>query len=187
MAVENKEIRIVIAEESDQVILEGEKPAPKVKGSSGGVSTGGGGDGGTVSEKKEGRTLKTVLINQAWEHFKQDTTRIAEYEINKWFNLNDDYIGQRNLTAAKNIIGRAKSAATSIVAGIMVGASVGGHVGAIAGGVLAAAQQVAALVTDIAQNYDQQNIRIRQMDAQLQFSRQRVGFSLTSGRIGGDR
>lgn len=128
------------------------------------------------TQKEKTDYLGATLVNQAWGYVKADILKIANYEINKWFSLNDDYIGQRTLTNALNVIGRAKNIAGTIAAGVMVGGVVGGAIALVG--------SVASLGIDIAQNYDRQNILLRQMDAQLDYQRQRAGFSLTSGRVG---
>ena len=103
-------------------------------------------------------------------------TQIASYEINKYFNLHDDYIGQRNLTIAKNVVSKSLGMATAVASGFMVGGP--------AGGAIALVGVTASLGIEIYQNYDQENIKLRQMNAQLSYSRQRAGFSLTSESIG---
>lgn len=61
----------------------------------------------------------------------------------------------------------------------------GGFVlGGIAGSVIALIGTTASLGIEIAQNYDQENIKLRQMNAQLEYSRMRAGYSLTSESIG---
>lgn len=136
---------------------------------------------GTKNKVQEQKTdyVGATLVSQAWGYVKADITKIANYEINKWFSLNDDYIGQRNLTNALNVVNRAKNTAASIAAGIVLGGAVGG--------VIAAVGSFITLGIDIAQNIDRQNIALRQMDAQLSYQRQRAGYSLTSGRIGEDK
>ena len=127
-------------------------------------------------QQKSSEWYENIYVNQARQYVKADVKRIATYEINNWFTLNDDYIGQRNVNAALNVISRAKSTFTTVAAGTVVGGPVGG--------IIAAVGSLMTLGIDIAQNYDRQNIQIKQMDAQLQYQRQRAGYSLTSGRVG---
>lgn len=121
-------------------------------------------------------TAAAVLLHEAYSYAKQEITQIANYELNKYFNLNDDYIGQRNLAVAKNIISKGASMGTAIASGFAMGGIVGGAI-AIVG-------TTASLGIEIAQNYDQENIKIRQMNAQLSYSRQRAGYSLVSNSVG---
>lgn len=146
-----------------------EKPSEKIKQ----------GKKNKVQEQKSSEWYENIYVNQARQYVKADINRIATYEINKWFTLNDDYIGQRNVNAALNVISKAKSIYTTVAAGVVVGGAVGG--------IIAAVGSLLTLGIDIAQNYDRQNIQIKQMDAQLQYQRQRAGYSLTSGRIGEDK
>ena len=123
-----------------------------------------------------GNLLENKVFQSAVDNAKTLLTEGALYGINKHLSLTDDYISQRYLKAGINVISRAVSIGSSIVAG----ATVGGLVGAVIGAVFA----VGDLAFDIFKNYDQQNIMLRQMDAQLQYQRQRAGYSLTSGSIG---
>ena len=136
---------------------------------------------GTRNKVQEQKTdyIGATLVSQAWGYIKADITKIANYEINKWFSLNDDYIGQRNLTNALNVVSRAKNMAGTIAAGFVALGPVGGAIAAVG--------SLITLGIDIAQNIDRQNLMLRQMDAQLSYQRQRAGYSLTSGRIGENR
>lgn len=126
-----------------------------------------------------GDLLENKLFQSSLDNAKNLLTEGALYGINKHLELTDDYVSQRYLNAGMNVIGRAVSMGSSIVAG----ANVGGVVGAIIGAVFA----VGDLAFDIFKNYDKQNILIKQLDAQLQYQRQRAGYSLTSGSIGENR
>lgn len=117
-----------------------------------------------------------VLLHEAYNYAKQEVTQIASYEISKYFNLRDDYIGQRNLTIAKNVISKSLGIATAVASGFMVGGAVGGAIATVGTAI--------GLGIEIYQNYDQESIKTRQMNAQLAYSRQRAGFSLTSESIG---
>lgn len=132
-----------------------------------------------VKEEDKAPTIFTnVLASQIFSQVKEQIAETALYGINRHLALTDDYIGERQLNAGLNVINRTISSA-SIVA---FGASLG-PVG-IALGVAVAA---GSLIFDVVKNYDQQNILIKQMDKQLEFQRQRVGYSLTSGSIGENR
>lgn len=133
---------------------------------------------GTKNKVKKQQTdyIGATLVNQAWQYVKTDITKIANYEINKWFSLRDDYIGQRTVNTALNFISRAKNMVSTIAAGAVLA---GG-----AGAAIALVGSFATLGIDIAQNYDRERIMLKQMDAQLDYQRQRAGYSLTSGRVG---
>lgn len=120
--------------------------------------------------------VTAMLLHEAWNYAKNETLQIANYEINKYFSLKDDYIGQRNMTVAKNIISKGVSMGTAIASGFAVGGVVGGALAIVGSSV--------SLGVEIAQNYDQENVRLRQMNAQLEFSRQRAGYSLISESVG---
>lgn len=120
--------------------------------------------------------MASALLHEAYNYAKQDIVQIASYEVNKYFNLHDDYIGQRNLTIAKNVLSKAVGMGTAIAGGFVLGGVVGSAVALIG--------TTASLGIEIAQNYDQENIKIRQMNAQLEYSRLRAGYSLTSESIG---
>lgn len=117
-----------------------------------------------------------VLLHEAYNYAKQEVLQVASYETNKYFNLHDDYIGQRNLTIAKNVISKGMGMATTIASGFMMGGAIGGAIALVG--------TATALGVEIYQNYDQENIRIRQTNAQLAYSRMRSGYSLTSQSIG---
>ena len=120
--------------------------------------------------------IATALLHEAYNYAKQEVVQIASYEVNKYFNLRDDYVGQRNLTIAKNVISKAVGMGTAIAGGFVLGGA--------AGGAIALIGTTASLGIEIAQNYDQENIKLRQMNAQLEYSRMRAGYSLTSESIG---
>ena len=121
-------------------------------------------------------TTTSVLLNQALESAKQDINRIVSYEIQKNFNLTDNYIGERNLNNAKQVVSRASKIGVSIATGF----ATGGIVGAI----IVAGLEAISLGIDTYQNQENQNIKLRQNDLQLSFSRQRSGYSLISNSIG---
>ena len=123
-------------------------------------------------------TAAVIAVSAAKEAAKL-VVSFGDYVFERHMKLNDDYIGQRNYTAAKNIIGRIASVGTAIGSGFVHG----GPVGAVIAGVLS----VAAIGVDIAQNYMQQNDNIQKMELNLSFNRMRSGYSLTSGSIGEDR
>ena len=148
-----------------EVSSEPQKPSEKIKA-------------GTKNKVQTQKTdyVGSVVVNQAWNIVKQGITQIGNYEINKWFSLNDDYIGQRNLNNALNVISKAKNIGMTVAGGFVVGGPIGAAVAGLGSLILTG--------IDVAQHIDRQNLQLRQMDAQLQYQRQRAGYSLTSGRVG---
>lgn len=110
----------------------------------------------------------------------------AEYEWNKTLTLNDDYIGQRNKTIALTHINRTVSNISTIGSGIAGGAAVGGWVGAIIGGVISTIQVAAGIIRSNVQGQEQQDIHLKQMNGQLDFTRSRAGWSTQAASIGED-
>lgn len=132
-----------------------------------------------VKEEDKAPTIfSNVLATQVFSQVKEIIADTALYGINRHLALTDDYIGERQLNAGLTVINRTISSASIVAFGSSLG-----PVG-IALGVAVAAS---SLIFDVVKNYDQQNILIRQMDKQLEFQRQRVGYSLTSGSIGENR
>ena len=73
--------------------------------------------------------------------------------------------------------------AVSLGASVAMGATVGGPVGAIA----ALAVSTISMGVSVYNTLDAQNLKVDQMNAQLAFTRQRSGYSLTSGSTGEDK
>ena len=131
------------------------------------------------SELKKAEKLEDAIFNLAFRETISALKDASLYGINRHLQLTDNYVGERYLNAGVNVISRAFSMGTAIYAGF----SVGGVVGAVVGAVAATTD----LIFDVATNFDKQYILLRQMDAQLDYQRQRAGYSLTSGSIGENR
>lgn len=100
----------------------------------------------------------------------------ALYEINKYYDLTDNVENKRDLHIAINMIHRG----ANFIGATLAGAKIGGVPGAVIGfGVSAVNEAI-----NIYQGYDQQNIQLRQLQTQLEYTRERAGYSLTSGSIG---
>lgn len=110
----------------------------------------------------------------------------GEYYWNRQLTLTDDYVGQRNKQIAITQINRGINLVSSIGSSVIAGAAVGGVAGAIVGGIVGAATQIASITRSNLQGQDQQNIHLRQMNAQLDFTRSRAGWSLQAASIGED-
>lgn len=135
---------------------------------------------GTSAEYDNGLDIgASVLANQVFDTLKKNITTEAKYQINKYFVTRDDYVGQRNVNAAMSMANMAIGFGSSIVAGFMVG----GPVGAVIGGISSAVSTAVGVYNTL----DAQNLKVDQMNAQLAFTRQRSGYSLTSGSVGDNK
>lgn len=110
----------------------------------------------------------------------------SEYQISRYFSTRDDYIGQRNMGAARAMVGNAVGFGAAVFAGARAGSSAGGW-GALAGAAIGAASWGVTKAIGGAQALDAQVLGLAKMDAQLGYARQRSGWSLTSGSVGEDR
>ena len=151
----------------------------------------------TESKKKEidkdagQKAMTAYFVMESIEAVGNEVVAWAEYEWNRELTLHDDYIGQRNKNVAMTYINRATSSVSSLafgaIAGAKVGAAIGmGPVGAAIGVAIGLATTIAGIIRSNVQGQDQQNIAIKQMDAQLDFTRSRAGWSLQAASIGED-
>lgn len=134
--------------------------------------------------KKAKAAYKSLAI-QAAQTAISEVSAWAEYYWNKELMLNDDYVGMRNKNIAMTQINRGVNALTTIGSFTALGSAAGpwgAAIGAAVGTVVAAA----SIVRSNMQGEQQQSIQLRQMDAQLQFTRSRVGWSLKAASIGED-
>lgn len=138
------------------------------------------------TKSSAGVALAAWAVSQAVQTTVSELVAWGEYNWNKELTLNDDYIGQRNKQIALTQINRGISAVGSIFSSTASGAAVGGVAGAIIGFVVGTATQVANITRGNLQAQEQQDIRLRQMEAQLDFTRSRAGWSLKAASIGED-
>lgn len=132
------------------------------------------------------KALATFAAVQVLSNAVNEAVAWGEYYWNRELTLNDDYIGQRNKRIAATQINRVISAASNITSATASGAAIGGPIGAAIGFLIGAGTQIAGIIRSNVQGQDQQNIVLRQMDAQLQFTRSRVGWSTQAASIGED-
>lgn len=123
--------------------------------------------------------MAAVGVALNWNTAKKAATMAlqeVDYRIARSFYLKDDYIGQRNYQVAK-----AEILAVLGYAGV-IGANIrhGNYAGAIT---YAIAAPVSNLLS-YSHKIEEQNLTIKRMEATLDFSRQRAGYSLTSGSVG---
>ena len=134
--------------------------------------------------KSEAQNLSSWLVHKALNEAESQLKSAVDYEFSKYYSTHDDYIGQRNYEIAKANINIAVSVGTSIYSGAAMGASIGGPVGAAVGAVASAVASGVNLAIQYNRAMEQQQLKIDQMNAQLSYTRQRSGYSLTSGSIG---
>ena len=122
-------------------------------------------------EKEEGRgqwqRLGSWLAHQAFNTVKSQIEAEANYEISRYFTIYDDVAGERNLAMAKAYINH-----------------IAGPVGGFAGAMLAGSVAGVGMALEARRALEQQDLRIAQAEAQLGYTRQRAGWSLTAGSIG---
>ena len=141
------------------------------------------------SEMDKNNALKSMawaLSVRAVEAAANEVIAWAEYEWDKQLSLTDDYVGQRWKRIATTQISRGISAISSIGSMTAWGASVAGPAGAAIGATLGTAISIASIARSNIQGKEQQDIHIRQMEAQLGFTRSRAGWSTQVGSIGED-
>lgn len=107
----------------------------------------------------------------------------AKLELNRYFTLKEDYMGQNTLTALQAYSGTAKSMLSSIGSDAIAGAMVGsyfGPAGTVVGGVLGAAFGGAVsgvkARTETEQKIEQVNMQMNATNMQTQFSATRAGL-----------
>lgn len=109
----------------------------------------------------------------------------AEYYCDKNLVLIDDYIGQRNKQIATTQINRGISAISTIGNFALVGSKAGPW-GALIGAAVGTTVVGFSIARSNIQGQEQQNIMLNQMNAQLQFTRSRAGWSTHAASIGED-
>ena len=169
MADDTRTIKVVITSKDDKP----KNPNPEKK---------------SEEEKEEGRDqwqrLGSWLAHQAFNTVKSQIEAEANYEISRYFTIYDDVAGERNLAMAKAYINHAVSMGYQVYYGAVTGAGIAGPVGGFAGAVLAGSVAGVGMALEARRALEQQDLRIAQAEAQLGYTRQRAGWSLTAGSIG---
>lgn len=117
----------------------------------------------------------------------KDTISMAGYfarlELNRYFTLKEDYMGQNTLTALQAYSGTAKSMLSSIGSSALQGAifgkgfgPVGVAIGAVGGAVLGGAVSGVKARTETEQKIEQVNMQMNATNMQTQFSATRAGL-----------
>ena len=138
---------------------------------------------------KSVKAIATAFVLREAEVLANEIIAQAEYVWDRDLMLQDDYIGQREKRIALTQIKRGISVGTGILSSAAAGAALAGPAapaGAVIGAVLGTVNQVFGIVRSNYQGQDQQNIMLRQMNAQLDFTRSRAGWSLNAASIGED-
>jgi hypothetical protein len=145
--------------------------------------------GGKTEENDKGSSAKALASYTAIQVGQLAVSEViawGEYYWNRELMLNDDYIGQRNKTIALTHINRTINNISTVGSGIASGAAVGGWVGAIIGGAISITQVAAGIIRSNVQGQEQQDIHLKQMNGQLNFTRSRAGWSTQAASIGED-
>ena len=132
------------------------------------------------------KAVASFAIAQTAQLVSNEIVAWADYYWERELTLNDDYISQRSKTIALTHISRVTGAVSNVGSMTATGAMVGGTAGAIVGAIIGVVTEASRVVRSNIQGQDQQNIAIRQMNAQLEFTRSRAGWSLQAASIGED-
>ena len=132
----------------------------------------------------QSKAIAAFAVAQLAEMATTEIVGWAEYYWNRELTLNDDYIGQREKNIALTHINSAISRVSNIATATAQGAMIGGPIGAAIGFLIGAGTQAASIARSNAQGQDQQNIQIMQLNAQLDFTRSRAGWSTKAASIG---
>ena len=121
----------------------------------------------------------TTVIQRAWSSLKEMAASQIKFQVNRYFNITDNYLGQQSLNICLNVANKVKNVGESIIGGAIVAGA--------PGAIIMTAVEAGKLGLEIYQNYSEQNLQLRKMDAQLDYNRQRAGYSLTVGTQGENR
>lgn len=115
----------------------------------------------------------------AFDYMKSIASEELPYELSKAITMSDDYVAARRISATASVVSKGASVAQALSTAFAAGGLIGLGIATIG--------ESAMLGIEIYQNYDKQSIALRKQDAQLDYLRQRAGYSLTSGSIGEDK
>ena len=139
------------------------------------------------------KTVALMLAKQSISIVGNELIAWGEYYWNKELSVTDDYIAQRNKAIATTHINRVTSYANTVFSTGMTGFQLGSAFGPIGSAIGAAIGASIGLITSglqvarsNAQGRDQQNLQLLTLQAQLDFTRSRAGWSLKAASIGED-
>ena len=151
------------------------------------------GNNKTAINTKTGETKKTpsselqedaknALSAYAVAKFARQSGNLAKdwvfYEVDKYLDLTNNVQGKVNMNIARNLINKSASTIFNI--------AYASRYGAVGIGI-AAAISIGSFAIDTYQGYNKQFIDIQKKNLQLEFTRQRSGYALTSGDKGENR
>ncbi len=115
---------------------------------------------------------KNVIVNQAYDGIKNALIQTVELNLNRYFTIKEDYLGENTYNNAKSAINKVASG-WSAVAG---GALVGGPIGAIVGGTTWLVGQISSNQSTMSSYY--QGLNSSTMETS--FARTRAGLTNNS-------
>lgn len=124
------------------------------------------------------RSLSTITVQLAEKALSQaigTAVSSADYYMTRAFVLRDDYKGGKDYQYAKAVVSSFAQDAGNVVAWARMG-GLAGPIGAAVGAGVGVAVTAVQRSLEAARAYEQQAIRIRQMEASLSFNRARAGW-----------
>lgn len=160
-------------------------------GTSGGERTGEKQDAikAITPEEEKGSVGQAIAAMAAFKIAEATTSEVLNWGNYLWdrkLTLTDDYVGQRQKNIALQLMNKGMSIAGNIFSLTAYGAMIGGPLGGAFGAAIGTVISIASVARENAQAYEQQEIQLRQMNAQLGYTRQRAGWSTTAASIGED-
>ena len=116
-------------------------------------------------------SIMTTIAKQTLDNFKQ----VAVYDINKFFNLRDDYIGEMRLNHIKTAWQKGQSLMGAMSAGATMGAA-GGTAGAVLGALMGGTFWAVSELISSYQRADTQRIALDNAKYQSAFQMTRLGL-----------
>ena len=123
-----------------------------------------------------GTATISYLTNKGVSYLENVLVGEVKYQINRYFSLTDNYLGQQDLRIALSVLNK--------IGGIVSSTIMAGSVAGPAGAIITLIGSLTTTAQSIYHNYDQQIIQLAKMNAQLEFNRERSGYSLTAGSRG---
>lgn len=149
---------------------------------------------GSVEHNFEGTTFEDITNSLTMNDIKKVASasisivkEIVDYEWNKYYDLTDNVVGQRNRSIAKTVLTRVSQNVGSAWSGAMTGLRIGGPIGAIVGAIAGSGINAIKQGIEIGQGYDKNRIEMDKQNAQLSYTRLALGSSLVDGERGTDR
>ena len=132
-------------------------------------------------------TLSVIVMKKALNMVKKISVDEVKYQLNRYYMFTDNYLGQQDTQFALQSIGEVTSFGLSMGVAIKAGLKYGGASGAVALASLVAVGEGLSKFIENNRKINEEKLNLRKMDTELEFNRQRAGFSLTAGSIGENR